>query len=249
MGLLSNEDSAFPDSVKLFILESGFLPQFLRHSGVVTSAMCVKKRYDTYSKVEDGDKVRIVALRDLISRIPELRDMYVDVFREQPNYISFDAWDQLDTNTVEVMFPTHQNSAYLSDTKIRELMGWSDDIALIFGEKLGTIGFYTPEKHTVSIIANRWDQTYQSVMSYECYIKPLLGLNDPLIFNFMLLYCLSIWVRYSPALWREINEGTRDLYRPMFAAFLSSVERIIPNLILDRIYDRRFLFAGHSYLS
>jgi YaaC-like Protein len=249
LGLFYDENSAFPDSVKLSILANGFLPQFLRHSGVGTSGMCVKRRYDAYSKVEEDDKVKILSLRDLISRIPELRNMYVDLFREQPNYISFEAQDNLDANTVEVIFPRHQNSFYLTETKIRELMDWPDEIDLIFGEKLGTNGFYTPKQQPVSIIENRWDQTYQSVMTYECYIKPLLGLHDPLFFNFMLLYCLSIWVRYSPALWREVNEGTKDIYRPMFATFLSSVERIIPNLILDRIYNRRFLFAGHSYLS
>lgn len=64
----------------------------------------------------------------------------------------------------------------------------------------------------------------------------------------MLLYCLSIWVRYWPALWRDISEGELQIYRPLVENYLYVVERVFPNIVLNRLYGREFLFAGHMYL-
>lgn len=58
---------------------------------------------------------------------------------------------------------------------------------------------------------------------------------------------LSIWVRYRPALWRELTEGKYDIYKSLISNFLIVVERIIPNIALNRIYEKEFLFSVFFY--
>ncbi len=76
-----------------------------------------------------------------------------------------------------------------------------------------------------------------------------MGIDDVLVIEFMLLYVLSIWVRYRPALWREVNEGALDQFRALVTNLLIVVERTAPNTALDRLYGQEFLFAPFSYFA
>jgi hypothetical protein len=89
--------------------------------------------------------------------------------------------------------------------------------------------------------------THSSVLAYESYVEPLLGIDDVVVFDFMLLYALSIWARYRPALWREISEGELDRHRALVTTFLRVVARVVPNIVLNRLYGRKFLVAPFSY--
>ena len=51
----------------------------------------------------------------------------------------------------------------------------------------------------------------------------------------ILLYALSIIVRYRPSIWRLIQEGELDHMRVIIEAFLVVVERVLPEEFLHKI--------------
>ena len=55
----------------------------------------------------------------------------------------------------------------------------------------------------------------------------------------VLLYALSIVVRYRPSLWRRVQEGDLDHLRVLIEAFLFVVERILPEQFLETVSGQR----------
>jgi hypothetical protein len=55
----------------------------------------------------------------------------------------------------------------------------------------------------------------------------------------VILYALSIVVRYRPSLWRRIQEGDLDHVRVLIEAFLFVVERVLPEQFLEKILGQR----------
>jgi hypothetical protein len=57
----------------------------------------------------------------------------------------------------------------------------------------------------------------------------------------VLLYALSIIVRYRPSVWRRVQEGDLDQMRVLIDAFLATVERILPHEFLEKIIGQRVI--------
>ena len=55
----------------------------------------------------------------------------------------------------------------------------------------------------------------------------------------VLLYALSIIVRYRPSLWRRVQEGDLDHMRVLIEAFLVAAERVLPEQFLEKVSGRR----------
>ena len=55
----------------------------------------------------------------------------------------------------------------------------------------------------------------------------------------VLLYALSIIVRYRPSIWRRVQEGDLDHMRVLIEAFLAVAERVLPDQFLQRISGQR----------
>lgn len=243
LGILTVPGIPFPTNEQLFILPNGFLPRFLRSLGYDLSPVTVAKRYKDYAAVPASDRSRLFSVKDLLARVPELREIYLEIFREQPAYISFVCEDGRGSDTVSLTCNRYQNSKYLTEQHIRDVMQWTADVQLV-----KTPDAITTAEPLARTMFNRKTQ-YRSVLAYDTYIQPLLGIEDALVIKFILLYALSIWARYRPALWRDIVEGEHDLYRPLFTQLLFAVERVVPNDVLNRIYNVDFNFVPFSYLS
>jgi hypothetical protein len=162
--------------------------------------------------------------------------VYVETFQAHPESVAC-LQPQIEVETIRQMeFYKSFNSEFLTPSKVRDILGWSDDIPL--NENNNTISLVTP--YSASILAEK--SRYRSVMTQPCYVKPLIGLDDPLYFSFLLLYTLSIWVRYRPSLWREVTEGNLNSFRPLVVSFLIVVERVVPNIVLNYLYEREVRF-------
>jgi hypothetical protein len=57
----------------------------------------------------------------------------------------------------------------------------------------------------------------------------------------VLLYALSIVVRYRPSVWRRVQEGDLDQMRVLIEAFLAIVERVLPHEFLEKITGQKFI--------
>lgn len=71
-------------------------------------------------------------------------------------------------------------------------------------------------------------------------IIPLKNLGDEWdIYVIMVLYTLSIVVRYYPNLWRRMQIGEWDKYYPVFQQFALVVEKILPNIFYEKITGQK----------
>jgi hypothetical protein len=259
LSALSDATEGFPASEKVLVLGSGFMSAgFLTHSGYDVSRIAVTSQHG-YRTASDlaalpaAERAKVFSVKDLLGRIPELRELYGEIFHEQPAYISFESNFSPPLKRLSLNFAAHSNTAYLTSERIREILDWlpqgivlrKEDNSLDWiGEVVGDTAAGEYEQ-----IQRRRKDLYSSCMAYSSYVLPLGKINDILLLNFMLLYCLSIWVRYRPSLWRDITEGKFDCYRPLFEAFLMAVQRLVPNQVLNRIYERDFHFAPFAYFA
>jgi|SRR5271166_4235757 len=54
-----------------------------------------------------------------------------------------------------------------------------------------------------------------------------------------LLYALSIIVRHRPSIWRRVQEGELDHMRALIEAFLTVVDRVLPEQFLEKVTGQR----------
>ena len=83
-----------------------------------------------------------------------------------------------------------------------------------------------------------WEKvnTHKSAFCDNTILKPLLkDIDDWEVYAVMILYCVSILVRYNPSIWRKIQHGEWDGYSAIFDQFAMVVERVIPNIFYERI--------------
>jgi hypothetical protein len=81
---------------------------------------------------------------------------------------------------------------------------------------------------------------HRSPLGRTALIKPLFNeLNEYRAICFVLLYALSIIVRYRPSVWRRVQEGDLDHMRALIEAFLAVVERVLPEQFLEGITGSR----------
>ena len=93
-------------------------------------------------------------------------------------------------------------------------------------------------------------ELYKSGYSGTTYIVPFWGtVRDPFVIHFIILYALSIIVRYLPSLWHEIEDGDLDHVRALIEHYLNIVDNVLPLLAVERITGRRLLIASPGSLA
>ena len=71
-------------------------------------------------------------------------------------------------------------------------------------------------------------------------IKMLFGkTNDWEVYAVMILYTLSIIVRYMPNLWTRIMHGDLDRYKAVFYQFSRVAERELTQIFLEKLTGKR----------
>ena len=82
--------------------------------------------------------------------------------------------------------------------------------------------------------------TYKSGYCGTSWIVPLWGtIQDPFIIHFVVLYALSIVVRYLPSLWHEIEYGDLDHIRALIEHYIVIVDGVLPQMAVERITGKR----------
>jgi hypothetical protein len=87
-----------------------------------------------------------------------------------------------------------------------------------------------------------WDalDIHESPLGRTAIIKPIFGdVGEYRVLCFVLLYALSIVVRYRPSVWRRVQEGEDDHLRVLVDAFLAVVERVLPQQFLESVSGDR----------
>ena len=77
---------------------------------------------------------------------------------------------------------------------------------------------------------------HHSPFERQALILPIFGgVAEYRAICVVLLYALSIVVRYRPSVWRRVQEGDLDHMRVLIEAFLAVVERVLPEQFLEKV--------------
>lgn len=236
----------------IYCCDNGFYRELLRNFGYDIGQIAMPKNFKKVDEIPNDEIQKLISLKDLLSRIPELKSIFVEIFKEQPNYLNYYSSKLYgdDLGKFNVNVGENQNTDYLIAGHVNDILNIPSDYVFEYKKESPNSVLkeeFRCEKIPGEILDAR--AVYHSPIAKECVIKPILTINEPLLIYFKLLYILSIWTRYRPNLWREISEGEYDQFRSLFGIFADSTERIIPNLFLNKFYNRNFIFASHSYWS
>jgi hypothetical protein len=190
----------------------------------------------------------VLSLEALFARIPELSDLFLDIFPGPAWWLEPD-YDQRANggmHMVRIRPVVTRTYATLTDWSGRLRV---DDVATFPGplselQRLPAEGdgrrFRAAVDHPPGELWWRALSLHYSPLGPTGLIKPIFGsVGDYRAICFVLLYALSILVRYRPSIWRRIQEGDLDHVRVLIEAFLAVVERVLPEQFLAIVTGER----------
>jgi len=100
--------------------------------------------------------------------------------------------------------------------------------------------------------ANYWHQylpIYESSNTGSSLVLPVWGIDDMFLIHFMILYGLSIVVRYLPSLWFDIDRGPLDHVMALLEQYVAVVEDVLPKMAIEKITGARLKVSLPGSLS
>lgn len=231
--------------LRVGVLASGFLPQWMNFLGHDTS-LYPRKRPRSPGDLDKIPTEMVCSLRDLFASMPEIDDLFYEVFGGPPRWVSV-AYDSKGNLT-----------AHRADQAKRVASTYGlfiDRSGLICAQSLATAGWPLAEvqqtrdyEESGNFFRARVDHTgedlFWSVLptyfspfgdSKKLLLPTVGGLRDYRVIAFVTLYALSIVARYNPSLWQRVEGGDEDQYLALFKAALDVWERLLPEQFLESI--------------
>ncbi|WP_199099497.1 hypothetical protein [Dyella sp. ASV21] len=224
-------------------LKSGFFSRWAK-TMVATSIVSVDQKPKKPDDLAALPADSWFTLEQLFARIPELGDIYVDVFDGPPAWLG--AIYQPDLNQRSA-FNASGEKATASYILLVDSSGRSkaEDLQAFPGplREITQVASGRNARHFRVAVdhpgAQYWHEVlplHSSPFQRNALTLPLFGaLQEYRATCVVILYALSILVRYRPSLWRRIQEGDLDQFRALIETFLTIVERMLPQQFLETI--------------
>ena len=231
------------------VLASGFLPRwaaFLGHD-VRQFPTAKLKAEDGIEKLPEG---AFCTVRDLFATLPELADLFAEVFYCEPSWImpvydmeasrvpSFKSQQQTESTYIKLV----DRSGMISQERI-EGAGWPlAELSRLPDQVEGKI-FRARVDHPGATYWQEVMPIHHSAFenSGALLLPALADFNEYRVTAFCLLYALSIMVRYMPSTWRRVEGGDLDQYLTIVKTALSIYERSLPQQYLETITGERIV--------
>ena len=229
------------------VLATGFLPRwadFLGHD-VRGYPKEKAKSDDGVSKLPPNT---FCTLRELLSAIPEISDLFLEVFESEPSWIM--PVPDIEANSPRSFIkPPVLNSTYIqlvdrsgliAQTRL-ESAGWSiAELSKVPNNQNGQ-RFRARVDHPEG---SHWSEAlpiHHSPFenSGALILPPLSNLYEYRVVTMAVLYALSILVRYMPRTWRRVEGGDLDQYLGLVKTAIGVFERILPQEFLESITGER----------
>lgn len=228
------------------IMKRGLFPAWLEHRKIDVSRFP-----DTRKKVEKSNEFYI-SLNTLLYSIPELENILLEIDDKfKPRYM-------FPTNDMSMNYTSlHGKTTYYKRkfygnyvNLIDETGRANESLVNELLEKALLIGPYK-DKFSDSKGWKVFVQTHKDGKYFEEYnthkglsvsmiMAPVLGLSSEWdIYAVMILYTLSIIVRYMPNLWTRINHGDLDRYKAVIYQFSRVAERELTQIFLEKLTGKR----------
>jgi hypothetical protein len=229
------------------VKRSGFMPYWMQFLGK-DIAWLPKDAAKLFDQVEGLPAGSWATLEELFARIPEITDLYMDIFKSPAGWLlpSHDMTANPGTFSLSTRERPTRTYAVLTDMSGRMTR---DDVAAFPGpiseiKKLASVGrqrrFQAAVDHAG--LDSWWAALpiHRSPLGRNAIIKPIFNdVNEYRALCFVVLYALSIIVRYRPSVWRRVQEGDLDHMRALIEAFLAVVERVLPEQFLASVTDSK----------
>ena len=228
------------------VLARGFFPSWMRFLGHDTSGY-PQQRPRSASDIDELPVGMACLLRDLFASMPEIEDLFAEVFGGPSGWVSV-AYDQ----QANARQPASDSAARKVDSTYGLFFDRSGEISV---ERLKSAGWplaeiRQAEDHEGAGAAFRarvdhdghdlwWTvlPTHSSPFGNSpALIFPTVGdARDYRTIAAVTLYALSIMVRYLPSAWRRIEGGDEDQYLALVRSSLAVWERLLPEHFLESI--------------
>ncbi|MCE7030921.1 YaaC family protein [Jiella avicenniae] len=229
------------------VLATGFLPNWITTLGYDITDY-PRRKPKALSDVEKQPAGMCVSLEKLFASIPEIEDLYAEVFEGGsrwviPVYSSADnhrfGFDQPNQPTSSTYAHFIDYSKTLTKNDL-EQGGWP--LAEISREE-SQESKYKGRVFRARVDHTGFDLWWNVLPTHTSPFKnrttlllPTVGgLRDYRVIAAVILYALSIMVRYMPSAWRRIEGGDEDQFLALVNASLSAWERVLPEQFLESI--------------
>lgn len=200
----------------------------------------------------------LISLELLLSHIPELQNIMMETDKMYKPYFLFPSSDMTLNHTVslrrkkEVIYKRKYYGNYIDFINLYGKT--SKDIVESFLAPITIIGPYTSSVSgesgwRVFVRTKRNGDYYDNYhthkgLSASQVIAPLFGKTDSWeVFAIMILYAMSIIVRYMPNLWARIMGGDLDRYKAVFYQFSRVAERELTQVFLEILTDKHVMIV------
>ena len=245
-------DGSEPDDLGTMVvgtIRSGFFGYWMEQAGVALEGIpAAKAKTWTHAQALGGESW--LTLEGLFARIPEIADLFVEIFPGPSWWLEPNHHDSANAGMNEsfvrpVVTRTYaaltDSSSRLSLEDVATFPGPISEVARMPAGRHGR-RFRAAIDHDADQIW--WDALplHTSALAPTALIKPIFGnVGIYRAICFVLLYALSIIVRYRPSVWRRVQEGDLDHLRVLIEAFLVVVERVLPEHFLASITGDRIV--------
>lgn len=240
------------DHLVVGINANGLFPKWMHFLELPTKALPTKKPR-VHADLAGLLAWAWITVEQLFARIPEIADLFAEIFDSSPGWVHAD-YDILDNKlpsfrTVEKA-RSSRSYVHLTDETGRMV---KEDIAGLQGplSEILQIPSNEPGRHFRVGVDHAgkefWYEAlpiHRSPFVRNALIMPIYGhIAQFRAVCVVLLYALSIVVRYRPSIWRRVQEGDLDHMRALIEAFLAVVERVIPEQFLEQVTGQRVVAA------
>ena len=230
------------------VMDRGLFQAWLSHRGIDVSGFAPSRQ-----KAEKSEYV--ISLDDLFRHIPELQDIMQETEEDYKPYFLFPYYDSVFNHTTGLngrVYEPEYPGSYISflNREGKTDLEWEKELIEGFLTPFTITGVYQERKST------GW-RTYichpDGTHLYECYhthkgmnasmvISPLFGRTDDWeVFAVMILYALSIIVRYLPNLWTRIMHGDLDYCKALLYQFSRVAERELTQIFLEKLTGKKLM--------
>ena len=231
------------------VISAGFFPAWMKSMGLgVDNIPKRNKRPYGYHELAGLPEFSWLTIERLFACIPEVADLFNDIFKSAPRWVT-PVYDQ-SANARPSLFSKSEvstrayvllldNSGRLNREDIAGFPGPISEIGPVTSEYPGS-QFRVAVDFTGK--GSWWDalRLHHSPFERNALILPIFGaVDDYRAICVVLLYALSIIVRYRPSVWRRVQEGDLDHMRVLIEAFLAVVERVLPEQFLEKVSGQR----------
>jgi hypothetical protein len=256
----------FPLNYMIACRNNGHFFEYCQFRGIDLAPFAMGSRPDSWDKIAEDKRNRLVSLGDLLRRIPELQSIVEETLKVPP--LSFPVFYATDLN-MPAQREQHRAHTLETGQAVRNvpdmgattttyigIMPSSPKITLDYLHEqqlpLSNLRFVQDDilggsPYFVGDLVHPREEHWYDILnihkSGSCgtsTIVPLWGgITDPFIINFAALYALSIVVRYLPQLWHEIENGSMDHVRALIEQYVATIDNVLPKLAIEKITGRK----------